>query len=261
VAARGPTRRGRPARATGGAVLPVPAGVLNEAGTSRRPVRWGLGDVAVGLVPFALAALTLLGGDGEDVDPTIGSLVANSLLIWLFLIGVPVFATGRKGNGVVTDLALRFRWPADAGAFVIGVVLQAVVVWALYVPIFWFSDVDGDDVSNEARELVDSASGFGILVLVLVVCVGAPFAEELFFRGLFLRSAERRWGTGAALAVTTVVFGLSHLQGIQLPALLVFGFVAGLLTVRSGRLGPAIACHMGFNAWTLVQLLLIDPSS
>ena len=140
-------------------------------------------------------------------------------------------------------------------------VLQAVVVWVLYVPIFWFSDVDGDDVSNEARELVDSASGLGIVVLVLVVCVGAPFAEELFFRGLLLRAAERRFGTRrGARRRSTVVFGLAHLQGIQLPALLVFGFVAGILTVRSGRLGPAIACHIGFNSWTVVQLLLIDPS-
>jgi membrane protease YdiL (CAAX protease family) len=144
---------------------------------------------------------------------------------------------------------------------VLGVALQAVVVWALYVPIFWFSDVDTDDVSNEARKLVDSASGAGIVALVLVVCVGAPIAEEVFFRGLLLRATERRFGTGIALVVSTVVFGLGHLQGIQLPALLLFGAVAGVLTVRTGRLGPAILCHMGFNTWTIIQLLVLDPSS
>jgi membrane protease YdiL (CAAX protease family) len=223
-------------------------------------VRWGLGDVAVGLIPFLLGAVSLL-GDGEEADPTVGSLVVGSLVYWLFLVGVPVVATRIKGNGVVTDLGLRVRWPADLGAFVLGVVLQAVVVWALYVPIFWFSDVDTDDVSNEARKLVDSASGAGIVALVLVVCVGAPIAEELFFRGLLLRATERRFGTAVALVVSTVVFGLGHLQGIQLPALLLFGAVAGVLTVRTGRLGPAILCHMGFNTWTIIQLLVLDPSS
>jgi len=42
--------------------------------------------------------------------------------------------------------------------------------------------------------------------------------------------------------------------------LLLFGAVAGVLTVRTGRLGPAILCHMGFNAWTVVQLLVLDRS-
>jgi membrane protease YdiL (CAAX protease family) len=55
-----------------------------------------------------------------------------------------------------------------------------------------------------------------------------------------------------------VVFGLAHFQGIQLPALLLFGGVAALLAVRTGRLGPAILCHVGFNAWTVFQLLVID---
>lgn len=257
MAAGGPAHRRRPTAGAGRAVLPLPARVLTEPA---RPVRWGLGDVAVGLLPTALAALTLLGGDGEEVDPTVGSLFVNSLLFWVFLVGVPLFATTRKGNGPVRDLGLRFRFPGDLAAFVLGVFLQAVVVWVLYIPIFWFTDVDTDDVSNEARKLVDSAGGFGIALLVLVVCVGAPFAEELFFRGLFLRSAERRFGTGAALVITTIVFGLGHLQGIQLPALLLFGAVAGVLTVRTGRLGPAILCHMGFNAWTVVQLLVLDRS-
>jgi membrane protease YdiL (CAAX protease family) len=56
------------------------------------------------------------------------------------------------------------------------------------------------------------------------------------------------------------MFGVAHLQGIQLPALVVIGAVCAVLTVRSGRLGPAIACHAGFNAFTLLQLLVVDPS-
>lgn len=222
--------------------------------------RWGLGDAAVGLAPFVLVGLTLLaasGDDGDDTPITIGALVANSLLLWIFLIGVPVFATRVKGNGPVADLGLRFR-ASDAGSFVLGVALQALLVPAMYWPIFRLSDLDADDVSADARELVDAASGPGIAVLVLVVCIGAPVAEELFFRGLLLRALERRWQVGVALVVSSVLFAASHFQGIQFPALLVFGAVAGYLAVRTGRLGPAIACHAGFNAWTVFQLLVLD---
>ena len=250
MASRGPTgdRAVRPA--------PVrPARLLTE----EEVPRWGLGDVAVGLVPFALSALALVGGGGgdDDVEITIGVLVANSLLLWVFLIGVPVIATKRKGNGPVRDLGIRFV-PADAGAFVLGVLLQAVVVPALYWPLLRFTDLSDDDVSGDARELVDAASGPTILVLVLVVTVGAPIAEELFYRGFLLRSVDRRWGVGAAVVASSVVFAASHLQGVQFPALLVFGAVAAFLAVRTGRLGPAILCHAGFNAWTVFNLLVID---
>lgn len=34
--------------------------------------------------------------------------------------------------------------------------------------------------------------------------------EELFFRGLMQNLLERRWGTRAALAITSILFGLSH---------------------------------------------------
>jgi membrane protease YdiL (CAAX protease family) len=202
----------------------------------------------------------LLGGgadDDGDTDITIGALFANSLLLWIFLIGVPLFATIRKGNGPVRDLRLRFA-AADAGAFAVGVFLQAVVVPALYWPVFRLSDVDADDVSEEARELIDAASGPGILLLVLVVCVGAPFAEELFFRGLMLRALDRTWGIVVAVAGSSVLFAVSHFQGLQLAALLVFGVVAALLAERTGRLGTAILCHAGFNAWTVFWLLVVD---
>jgi membrane protease YdiL (CAAX protease family) len=221
-----------------------------------------LGDVAVGLLPFALIGLTLLASagsddDGSDTAITIGALVVNALILWVFLIGVPAFATTRKGNGLVHDLGLRFA-PSDGAWFALGVFVQAVVVPALYWPILRLTDVTTDDVSSEAQELVDAASGPGIAVLVLVVCVGAPFAEELFFRGLLLRATERRFGLGVAVVASSVIFAVTHYQGIQLPALLLFGAVASVVAVRTGRVGAAIALHAGFNAWTLVQLLVLD---
>ena len=157
----------------------------------------------------------------------------------------------------MADLHLRFA-PVDAAAFVLGVALQAIVVPALYWPIFRLTDVSSDDVSGDAQELVDAASGAGIAVLVLVVCVGAPFAEELFFRGLLLRAVDKRWGIGTAFVASTLVFAATHFQGIQFPALVVFGAVVSFLVVRTGRLGTAILCHAGFNAWTVFHLLVID---
>lgn len=215
----------------------------------------------MGLVPFVLSVLAALtAGTADDRDTTIsvGALVAASAFAWVFSAGVPVFATTVKGNGPGPDLGLRFRW-ADVAAFPLGVLLQAVAVPLLYWPILRLVDRTPDDVAEEARKLTDGASGAAVIVLALVVCVGAPIAEELFHRGLVLRSLEKRWSLPIAVAVSTVVFGVVHLQGLQLPALLLFGVVAGVLAARTGRLGPSILCHAGFNAWTLFALLVLDP--
>lgn len=216
--------------------------------------------MAIGLIPLFVGVLGLVtasGDEGADDEITLGVLVASSLLGWLFLVGVPVVATTLKGRGPVADLGLRFEW-LDLLWFPVGVALQAVAVPLLYQPILRLVDRSTDDVSADAREIVESASGAGIAVLVLIVCVGAPIAEELFYRGLVLRAIERRWSTAVALAGSTALFGLAHLQGLQLPALLLFGAVAAVLAIRSGRLGPPILCHAGFNAWTVFVLLVLD---
>ena len=94
------------------------------------------------------------------------------------------------------------------------------------------------------------------MLLVLVTVVMAPVVEELFFRGLVLRSAERRWGTAWAIAFSSLLFGITHFEPLQLPPLALFGAIAAILTVRTGRLGPAIWAHVGFNALAIATLLI-----
>ena len=88
--------------------------------------------------------------------------------------------------------------------------------------------------------------------------VVAPVVEELFFRGLLLRSMVQRWGTRVGVVGSSVIFGATHFQAIQFPALALAGLLFAVLAVRAGRLGPAIAAHAGFNAATVIVLTLFD---
>lgn len=61
-------------------------------------------------------------------------------------------------------------------------ILVNVVTWPfaqLFPDAFSF-----DEVSRRATELTDQAQGLWIVVLVLVVVVGAPIAEEILYRGV-----------------------------------------------------------------------------
>ncbi len=137
----------------------------------------------------------------------------------------------------------------------IGIFSQAVLTPLLYLPILIF--VDDLDVSGPARELTDQAHGAGILLLILIVVVGAPVFEELFFRGYALRAFERRWSPTTALITSSILFGLVHFQPLQFPALVLFGFIAGKLAQRDEHIGRAVWAHVGFNAYTVFVLVYL----
>jgi membrane protease YdiL (CAAX protease family) len=95
-----------------------------------------------------------------------------------------------------------------------------------------------------------------VVLLVLIVGIGAPIVEEIFYRGLLQRSLIRRVGARWGIALASLAFGAAHLQPLQFPALTLAGVLFGVLAHRYGRLGPAIAAHMVFNLTAVVALLV-----
>ncbi len=231
-----------------------------------RPVApaWGLKEAIVGLGVSQLAAVVggvvILAAAGRT-DPAALDDLPLSLIallqvpLWLGLLGAPIYAAYRKGDGLQAEFGFRMA-PRDVPVGLLwGAGAQLLMVPLIYIPIFWL--VGREDLSAPARDLTDKAHGLGIALLVLVVVVGAPVVEELFFRGLFLRALGRQMATGWALVVSSLLFGVVHLMPLQFPALVAFGLLAGRLTQRSGRLGPAIWAHIAFNGVAGGLLLLV----
>jgi membrane protease YdiL (CAAX protease family) len=222
-------------------------------------VRWGLGDAAVGWLlaqvgaVIAISIVVAVTGDEPD-DLPIAAMAMAQTGLWLGMFGVPYFATRFKGHGLVRDLGLRFQ-PTDILYLGVGVVCQFAFT-LVYLPLFWLTDIDQDDLSEPARELTDRAQGgLGVVILLLVVGVGAPIFEEIFYRGLTQRSMIRRLGPWPGVIVTAVIFGAAHFQPLQFPSLALFGLVLGYLAYRHDRLGPSIAAHMGFNLISAIVLV------
>lgn len=197
-------------------------------------------------------AATLTG----DADGVV-AMVAGQVGFWAVLVATVLHELpGRDQPVLAARLGLRFRWvDAPIGA-VVGVATQLLVVPALYLP--FRSLIDDDDLSGPARDLLDGAGGIGLAVIGVSVVVVAPVVEELFFRGLLLRSMQDRWGTVAAVVGSSVVFGATHFQPLQFPALATAGAVFAVSAVRTGRLGTAIAVHAAFNAATFVAVGLLS---
>lgn len=75
----------------------------------------------------------------------------------------------------------------------------------------------------------------------------APFIEEYLFRGLLYRALDREWGGWRAIVGSAVFFASYHPTLAWLPVGLV-GIANALIFKKTGRLAPAIALHMVYNA-------------
>jgi membrane protease YdiL (CAAX protease family) len=226
---------------------------------------WGLGYAAAGfflgfLLSNILASVWLATHPGDD-DLSLGGIALAQVGLWLGLGGAPLLASKRHGSRRLDeDYGLRGR-PVDLlTGTVVGVLCQVVLVPT--VAFLMRPLVGRPDVSGPVEELIESAGGLSLAILVISVTVGAPLVEELFFRGLLLRSIQRRLGIVWAVGLSSVVFGLAHPQALPAAGLILvmvslaaLGMVLAVLIVRTGRLGAAIVAHAVFNAWTVASLL------
>tara|TARA_X000000368_G_scaffold62142_1_gene43951 strand:+ start:1607 stop:2341 length:735 start_codon:yes stop_codon:yes gene_type:complete len=233
---------------------PAPSGITEPDPQLSWGVRhviygWLLGQVAVILVVIAINAFD----SGIDLDdPSLEITAILQAALWVGTLGIPMWLYLVKGVSW-KEFGWEFQKNDILPGLLIGLGTQ-IAAGLLYLPLVLI--FDGIDVSEPARELVDKATGFGVFLLFLVVAIGAPLVEELFYRGLTLKAFEKKMSNRLALVLSSLVFAIAHLQLIQFPALFLFGFVAGYLARKYDRLGRAVWAHVGFNTTTVVALLL-----
>jgi membrane protease YdiL (CAAX protease family) len=88
----------------------------------------------------------------------------------------------------------------------------------------------------------------GFRFFYALIAIGfAPFAEEYLFRGLLYRALDREWGGWRAVLGSAAFFAIYHPPLSWLPVGLL-GIATAVLFKKTGRLLPAIAVHMVYNA-------------
>jgi membrane protease YdiL (CAAX protease family) len=222
-----------------------------------RAERWGLGDAAAGYLAAVLlstiAAVAWLGASAGD-PLGFGALAFGQIGLWAGLFATTLLASRFKGSGTLAqDFGLRLRRRDAFVGLPIGVATQLVAVPIVYAGITLFTGPL--DVGRPAQELFHRGGSAGVGFLLAGVVVVAPFIEELFFRGLLMRSLANRFGGRWSVVLSSVLFGSTHFQLVQLAGLTVAGLVFSVLAHRSGRLGPAIWAHVGFNLAAAVAVL------
>ena len=147
----------------------------------------------------------------------------------------------------------------------LGLLLQLALA-VLFLPLTSLLFPDGDSAQQVGSALAGLETTPARVAAVLTAVVVAPVTEELTFRGVLLKAFHKR-GRRTIMVLTSLVFAAFHTLGLDperllqaaavvLPQLFLVGLVLAWITLRTGRLGPAIFIHSGFNLLAALVFLL-----
>lgn len=180
-------------------------------------------------------------GDGRP------RVAAALILLTLATAAVPLLCAAVQRRPVAADfglvgLPLRRAVPA-ALATVVGVFVLATLSTTLL-------QGNDDPVDVTERLAAESSTVNAVLVLVLIA-VATPLAEELLFRAYAFRALVPWRGPVAAAVLSGTAFILFHLDwapAAAFPTIAFFGLAMCWLYVRTGSLYPPLAVHALVNA-------------
>lgn len=209
------------------------------------------------LVIFVLGALVLISFAANMLPVTVeirlGLLVLQQTLFCIAgLVGTP-----RKALKLPPGSAFAWGLIAGLGIHMVnrltGVLSQGIA-----------AELFGNEVvknlmlreSGSAEILLTSDKPLIFFGVVLLLTIGAPLGEELFFRGLLLSLWKDRYGAKKAVFFSALTFALLHFYVLQFIPVLVAGVLLGILFVHSKNIVVSIIAHSTVNSLVLVFWLL-----
>lgn len=220
-----------------------------------RPVPWGAKDIlrgslaALGLLVLGVLTVVIVAvvAGFAGLDLAGGSFMQFTVFAVMALEAVfvvPAWRWGPRRHGL--GLAwLGLRPTATARAVLLSSVGLVVI---LGINVLWGLVMEEFDLPGQPDLVPLFGEGpFGLLGAVVVACVIAPLAEEIFFRGFMYAGLRDGWGFVAGVAVSALVFSIFHMSLSTLLPIAVMGVVFALLYERSNSLWPCVALHAAVN--------------
>ena len=226
---------------------------MNQQAGKERQLPWWVGLVvfavllsAILLFSVGLSVVALMTGytDALKMLASPEGLLVQVIFMSLILAGLALGVPRLARISAVRWLRLNAAPPGVIAASVVGVLGLGFLVDEVT---FLLHAVDGEVFVTHGLDhfnrLFAEASPVVFIFLTLTVSLGPGMGEELFFRGLVLRSFGTSMPGYAAIVLSSVMFGLIHFDALQSPGAGLIGLYLGFLVLRTGSLWPAIVAH------------------
>lgn len=203
---------------------------------------------AVALAMAALGYSSSLGSDDGPADDVLfeWSTAISSLVLYAILFAAMLGIAAPVERAVI-GLRRPRSWGGAAGLVVAGFVAIMVVAAVLNA-----AGLDAGDEQGLVPKDWDPSRAAPFAANFVVVALVAPIVEETMFRGVGFAVVRQLGGQGAAVVVTSILFGLAHGLVVALPVLALFGLVLALVRSRAESIYPPMILHGIFNAIALI---------
>jgi membrane protease YdiL (CAAX protease family) len=206
---------------------------------------------------LAAAAMTQF-----DWPESVKGLAGTLLMDVSLLLGLALALSRRRLSWIKSFGLQRWRWPRATAIGILGCAIifplalllhgaanQLLIHWGFAAP-----DQPALNWLNLNRSPV-----FNVLFFLQAFLI-APFCEELFFRGLVMRTLLGRFSTAAAVLLSSLLFAVFHCHGPALVPLFAVaaGFALAYLYTRS--LAAAFVMHAAYNLVNLVWMLVLPAA-
>lgn len=214
-------------------------------------VRWPWKYLVAFLAAAFIIPLTLALFIVPNVSIKAASNAAFTIQIFGYLAAIAVAAAIVKQRGDRNWAAFGLRREQNSLDHALWGAGFGLVIFAVWTPIGLLLNGGRFGLDAMIRSIVGESSAIGLVLAGMVVVVGAPLIEEIYFRSMLFAKIFARFGKWAALIGTTVIFTAVHGSLIIIP-ILIMGFA--LAWKRLTRpLWYTIGAHA---AWNLVVMSL-----
>jgi len=179
--------------------------------------------------------------------------------LWLVLWASSLFAARRDLGGPTGRMPRReaiwlaARWSPPVIAIALG------LNWLCTTCIERFAGIQPSD-QELVKCFADGATPMGIrLALGALVVFEAPLVEEPLFRGVVFRGFASALPAWAAMALSSVLFAIVHVNAASFVALCFLGCAFAELYRRTGTILAPMTAHALFNAANLALLPFLSP--
>jgi hypothetical protein len=212
------------------------------------------------LAGYAMAIVGATIGDalsGSASGPV--TTLLSEMGLWTGMLGTVIFVSRRYGSSSLRrDFGLEIRGTDLFWGF--AAVAAALIVSEIVVVVF-----AGTKFAGSNDQIISQQKGHeaGVVILTLIVELGAPFFEELFFRGFLRTALQERFGAGGAVWLQAGFFGFAHVGESKTAAgnvtvvlaLFLVGVVLGYTAKLTRRLGAGMLAHCLFNLVAVASVL------
>lgn len=98
-------------------------------------------------------------------------------------------------------------------------------------------------------------------LLLLLIGVLPGLGEELLYRGYVQGRLAKVWPASLSILLTSVIFGLAHVDPTHALHVIPLGIWLGILAWRTESLWPTILGHAANNSLALIMMRMIDRST